>query len=174
MFVLKRDGRKETVNFDKITSRIKKLCYGLNPEYVCPIAISQKVVVGVYPGVTTSELDELAAQTAAYQATQHPDFSKLAARLSVSNLHKQTLKTFSDVIEMFHVHVHPKTGKPSPLISPEVYKIVMDNKDRVNSAIIHDRDFEFDYFGFKTLERGYLTNCNGGIQEIQCCSLDNN
>jgi ribonucleoside-diphosphate reductase alpha subunit len=165
MFVLKRDGRKETVNFDKITSRIKKLCYGLNPEYVCPIAISQKVVVGVYPGVTTSELDELAAQTAAYQATQHPDFSKLAARLSVSNLHKQTLKTFSDVIEMFHVHVHPKTGKPSPLISPEVYKIVMDNKDRVNSAIIHDRDFEFDYFGFKTLERGYLTNCNGGIQE---------
>ncbi len=160
MYVLKRDGRRENVQFDKITSRIKKLCYGLDAR-VDPVQISQKVVLGVYPGVTTVELDELAAQTAAYMATQHPDFSLLAARISVSNLHKQTEKVFSKVIEILHSYVHEKCGKVAQLISDEVYDIVMKNKDRLNSALIMDRDFGYDYFGFKTLERSYLLRVNG-------------
>ncbi|CAM9747166.1 unnamed protein product [Choristocarpus tenellus] len=153
MFVVKRDGRREDVKFDKITSRIKKLCYGLDDRFVDPVIISQKVILGVYPGVTTSELDELAAQTAAYMATQHPDFSALAARISVSNLHKNTEKVFSEVVKRLYNYVHPKTGSKAGLIADDVYKVVQDNKDRLNSAIIMDRDFGYDYFGFKTLER---------------------
>lgn len=125
MYVYKRDGRREVVHFDKITSRINKLCYGLDPEHVDAAVISQKVVQGVYPGVTTIELDELAAQTAASMATQHPEYSILAARIGVSNLHKQTSKVFSDVVEELHAHVHPKTKQPSPLVSDLVYEIVM-------------------------------------------------
>lgn len=165
MYVLKRDGRREDVKFDKITARITKLCYGLNENYVDPIKISQKVVAGVYPGVTTSELDELAAETAAYQSTQHPDFSKLAARIAVSNLHKNTNKLFSDNIELFYRNVHEKNGSPAPLIADDVYEIVMKHKDELNSAIIHDRDFEYDYFGVKTLERSYLFRVNGKVCE---------
>ncbi len=159
MYVLKRDGRREDVQFDKITSRIKKLCYGLDTR-VDPIQISQKVVLGVYPGVTTVELDELAAQTTAYMSTQHPDFSLLAARISVSNLHKQTEKVFSKVVEQMHSHTD-KCGQTASLISDEIYDIVMKNKDRLNSALIMDRDFGYDYFGFKTLERSYLLRANG-------------
>ncbi|CAM9388979.1 unnamed protein product, partial [Ectocarpus fasciculatus] len=156
MFVVKRDGRKETVSFDKITARISHLCYGLDPKYVEPTLIAQKVISGVYPGVTTSELDELAAQTAAYQATQHPDMSLLAARISVSNLHKCTWKTFSKTIEMLHTYVLPQTGERSPLISDEVFRIVTENKEVLDAAIRDERDFEYDYFGFKTLEKSYL------------------
>jgi len=165
MFVLKRDGRKEDVKFDKITSRIKKLCYGLNQQFVCPIKIAMKVIEGVYPGVTTVALDELAAQTAAYCATQHPDFSKLAARISVSNLHKMTSKTFSDVVEKCHKNTHAETGNQAPLISEEVYNIVMKNREVLNSSIIYDRDFDYDYFGFKTLERSYLLRVHGKVEE---------
>ena len=125
MYVLKRDGRKEIVHFDKITSRINKLCYGLDPVHVDAAFVSQKVVQGVYPGVTTIELDELAAQTAASCATRHPDFSILAARISVSNLQKQTSKIFSEVVEILHKNVHPKTGEKSPLVSDTLYDIVM-------------------------------------------------
>ncbi|GLD96744.1 hypothetical protein PINS_up005427 [Pythium insidiosum] len=165
MYVVKRDGRREDVKFDKITARITKLCYGLNADFVDPIKISQKVVAGVYPGVTTSELDELAAETAAYCATQHPDFSKLAARISISNLHKNTNKLFSENIELFYQNKHEKTGLPAPLIAEDVYQIIMEHKDRLNSAIIHDRDFEYDYFGFKTLEKSYLLRVGGKVAE---------
>ncbi|CBJ32887.1 ribonucleotide reductase large chain subunit [Ectocarpus siliculosus] len=165
MFVIKRDGRKETVSFDKITARISHLCYGLDPKYVEPTLIAQKVISGVYPGVTTSELDELAAQTAAYQATQHPDMSLLAARISVSNLHKCTWKTFSKTIEMLHTYVLPQTGERSSLISDEVFRIVMENKEVLDSAIQDERDFEYDYFGFKTLEKSYLLRANGFVVE---------
>eukprot|EP01038_Epipyxis_sp_PR26KG_P015246 gene15246-20550_t len=165
MYVIKRDGKKENVHFDKITSRINKLCYGLDPVHVDATFISQKVVPGLYPGVTTVELDELAAQTAASCATRHPDFSTLAARISVSNLHKQTSKVFSEVVEVLHSHVHPKTNQPSPLVSEDLYRIVMENKDRLNSAIIYDRDYNYDYFGFKTLERAYLLSVNKVVVE---------
>ena len=165
MYVLKRDGRHEPVLFDKITARIKKLCWGLNADYVDATLITQKVVQGVYPGVTTFELDELAAETCAYMSTQHPDFSTLAARISISNLHKKTEKIFSNNIETFHKYTHPKTGSPAPLIADDVYDFVMENKERLNAAIVYDRDFEFDYFGFKTLERSYLFKLNGTIKE---------
>jgi ribonucleoside-diphosphate reductase alpha subunit len=165
MYVIKRNGRSEEVKFDKITARITKLCYGLNPDFVDPVQISQKVIAGIYPGVTTSELDELAAETAAYCSTQHPDFSKLAARISISNLHKNTNKVFSENIELFYNNKHEKTGLDAPLIAQDVYEIVMKNKDLLNSAIIHDRDFEYDYFGFKTLERSYLFRVKGKVCE---------
>jgi hypothetical protein len=143
MFVIKRDGKQEVVHFDKITSRINKLCYGLDPAHVDATIISQKVVPGLYPGVTTVELDELAAQTAAACATRHPDFSVLAARISVSNLHKQTSKVFSDVIERLHSHVHPKTKQPSALVSDELYEIVM--------AVCMQNIKSFLYFSFVTI-----------------------
>merc|ERR1719327_2160289 len=127
--VIKRNGKKEVVRYDKITSRIKKLCYGFDSK-------------DIKPSVTTHELDELAAQTAAYMATQHPDFSRLAARISVSNLHKSTDKVFSDVVEKLHKHVHPKTKKPASLIADDVYEVIMSNKDKINGAIVYDRDFE--------------------------------
>jgi ribonucleoside-diphosphate reductase alpha subunit len=165
MYIIKRDGRRESVRFDKITSRIEKLCYGLNPKYVDPVMLAQKVIQGVYPGVTTVELDELAAQTAASFATQHPDCSILAARICVSNMHKMTTKVFSANIESFHRYVHPKTGEPAPLISDEVYEVIMANKDVLDSHVLHDRDFQFDYFGFKTLEKSYLLKLHGKISE---------
>ena len=165
MYVKKRDGRLEAVQFDKITARIKKLVYGLDANYVDPVVITQKVISGVYDGVTTSELDELAAQTAAYCSTQHPDFSKLAARIAVSNLHKNTTKIFSEAIEQFRNYKHPKNGQPAALIAEDVYNIVMANKERINSAIIYDRDFDYDYFGFKTLEKSYLLKMDGIVME---------
>jgi len=131
MYVLKRDGRQERCCFDKITSRINKLCYGLDPNHIDAAVISQKVVLGVYPGVTTVELDELAAQTAASLATRHPDFSILAARISVSNLHKQTSKVFSDVVEILHKNTHPKTKDQSPLVSDELYDVVMEVSNQI-------------------------------------------
>ncbi len=181
--VIKRTGKKEVVRYDKITSRIKKLCYGLDSKYIKPNVrsrrpvvrrrlhaifmnrlrerwtwvvsffilgpfgpsrdstqvLTQKVIQGVYDGVTTHELDELAAQTAAYMATQHPDFSRLAARISVSNLHKSTDKVFSDVVEKLHKHVHPKTKKPASLIADDVYEVIMSNKDKINGAISASR-----------------------------------
>jgi len=165
MFVIKRSGKRESVHFDKITSRITKLCYGLNSKHVDSVVIAQKVIQGVYPGVTTVELDELAAQTAASFATQHPDYSLLAARISVSNLHKQTEKKFSDVMKAFAQYVHPRTGEPAPLISKETYDVVLKYKDELDGALIHDRDFDFDYFGFKTLEKSYLLRMNGIVAE---------
>ena len=165
MFVIKRDGSEEDVKFDKITARISKLCYGLDTEYCDPVKVAQKVVMGVFPGVTTSQLDELAAETAAYAATQHPDFSKLAARISVSNLHKNTLASFSKTVERLRTHIHPKTGKAAPLIAEDVYEIIMKNAEKLDAAVRYERDFEYDFFGFKTLERAYLLKINGTIAE---------
>jgi len=164
MFVVKRDGTSEPVNFDKITSRIRKLAWELSPT--CdPAVIAQKVCAGVYSGVTTSELDELAAQTAAHMVTTHPDYGKLAARLSVSNLHKTTKKEFSDVVHDLYTYINPRTGKQGPLIGKGVYEIIMANKDKLNQAIVYDRDYNYDFFGIKTLERAYLLKINGKIAE---------
>lgn len=165
MFVMKRDGRRESVHFDKITERIDKLCSGLDRKHVDPVIITQKVIQGVYPGVTTQELDELAAQTAASLSTQHPDYSNLAARISVSNLHKETTDKFSDLTQKFYDYIHPRTGEPAPLVSKEYYQTVMKHKDIFDNAIVTERDFEYDYFGFKTLEKSYLLKLNGRIAE---------
>lgn len=164
MFVIKRDGHKEPVIFDKITARVKKLCYGLN-EIVDPVKVAMKVIEGLFDGVTTSTLDNLAAETAASLTTAHPDYAKLAARISVSNLHKNTKKVFSEVMSDLYTYINPRTGKPAPLLADDVYQVIMDNKERIDSTIIYNRDFGYDYFGFKTLERSYLLKLNGQIAE---------
>ena len=164
MFVVKRDGRKEPVMFDKITSRVRKMCYGLN-ELVDPVKVAMRVIEGLYDGVTTPELDNLAAEVAATLTTTHPDYAKLAARISVSNLHKNTKKSFSEVMTDLYEYVNPRTGKKAPMISDEVYEVIQKNADELNSTIIYNRDFNYDYFGFKTLERSYLLKINGKVAE---------
>lgn len=164
MFVLKRDGRSEAVKFDKITGRIKKLCYGLHPS-VDPVKISMKVIEGIYDGVTTTVLDNLAAETAASLTTTHPDYALLASRIAVSNLHKNTEKSFSATMEAMYTYIDPKTSKEAPLLADDVYKIIVDNAEQLDSTIIYDRDFGYDYFGFKTLERSYLLKINGEVAE---------
>ena len=164
MFVLKRDGRKEPIMFDKITARIRKLNYGLNP-LVDPVRVAMRVIEGLYDGVKTSELDNLAAEIAATMTTTHPDYAKLAARISVSNLHKNTKKSFSETMTDLYKYVNPRTGKKAPLLSDEVHDIIQKNADKLDSSIIYNRDFGYDFFGFKTLERSYLLKLNGVIVE---------
>ncbi|QEE48431.1 ribonucleoside-diphosphate reductase subunit alpha [Flavobacterium alkalisoli] len=164
MNVVKRDGRREPVMFDKITDRVRKLCYELN-DLVDPVKVAMRVIEGLYDGVSTSELDNLAAETAASMTTTHPDYAQLAARIAVSNLHKNTTKSFSETMhEMYH-YVNPRTGQESPLLSDEVYETIMANAEVLDSTIIYNRDFNYDYFGFKTLERSYLLKINGKIVE---------
>ena len=164
MFVAKRDGRKEPIMFDKITARIRKLNYGLNP-LVDSVRVAMRVIEGLYDGVTTSELDNLAAEIAATMTTTHPDYAKLAARISVSNLHKNTKKSFSETMGDLYTYVNPRTGKKAPLLSEEVHNIIEKNADKLDSSIIYNRDFGYDFFGFKTLERSYLLKLNGQIVE---------
>jgi len=165
MQVVKRSGTRESVSFDKITARVKKLCYGLNEQYVDHIEISRKVIQGLFDGVTTSELDNLAAETSASMTTIHPDYAILAARIAVSNLHKSTDKSFSKSMHLLHQYVDPKTNEQAGLISDSLIDLVNKHKARINSAIIYDRDYSFDYFGFKTLERSYLLRANGQVVE---------
>lgn len=164
MYVIKRDGRKEPVKFDKITARIKKLCYGLDP-ITQPELVAMKVIEGLYDGVSTVELDNLAAEVAASKTIEHPDYALLASRISVSNLHKNTKKSFSETVEDLHKYVDPKTGKNASLIADDVYDIIQANADFLDGQIIYDRDFKYDYFGFKTLERAYLLKINNQIVE---------
>jgi ribonucleoside-diphosphate reductase alpha chain len=165
MFVIKRDGKKETVKFDKITARIEKLCYGLNPALVDPIDVAKKVIEGLFDGVTTSELDNLAAETAASLTTKHPDYALLASRIAVSNLHKNTIKSFSETMRNLYEYIDPKNGKDASLLATDVYEIIQKNAELLDSTIIYDRDFGFDYFGFKTLEKSYLLRLEGKIAE---------
>lgn len=165
MYVIKRDGRRESVKFDKVTARIERLCYGLDLAFVQPVEVAMKVVSGIYDGVTTSELDNLAAETAASMTTKHPDYATLAARIAISNLHKNTLKSFSGTIKMLYQYIDPKTGENASLISKEVWKVVQKNAALLDSTIIYDRDYGYDYFGYKTLEKSYLLKLNGKIVE---------
>ena len=164
MYVVKRDGKKEPVMFDKITARVRKMCYGLN-NIVDPVKVAMRVIEGLYDGVTTSELDNLAAEIAATMTTAHPDYAKLAARIAVSNLHKNTKKLFSETMTDLYEYVNPRTGKKAPLLSDEVYQIIQKNAEKLASTIIYSRDFNYDFFGFKTLERSYLLKLNGKIVE---------
>ena len=164
MYVVKRDGRRELVQFDKITARIKKLCYSLH-ESVDPQRIAMRVIEGVYDGVTTTELDNLAAEVAATSAVTHPDYASLASRIAVSNLHKATKKSFAETIDELYNYVDPVTGDPASLIAEDVHEIIQENAEFLDSQIIYDRDFSYDFFGFKTLERSYLLKMNGAICE---------
>jgi ribonucleoside-diphosphate reductase alpha chain len=163
MFVIKRDGKRESVKFDKITARIEKLCYGFS--LVDPIDVAKKVIEGLFDGVTTSELDNLAAETAASLTTKHPDYALLASRIAVSNLHKNTIKSFSETMRKLREYVDGKTGKDASLIADDVWKVIEENAELLDSTIIYDRDFGFDYFGFKTLEKSYLLKVDGKIVE---------
>ena len=165
MYVVKRDGKQETVKFDKITARIEKLCYGLNPSLVDPVDVAKKVIEGLFDGVTTSELDNLAAETAASLTTKHPDYALLASRIAVSNLHKNTIKSFSETMKNLYDYIDPKNGKKAALLADDVWEIIRDNAEILDSSIIYDRDFGFDYFGFKTLEKSYLLKLDGRIAE---------
>ena len=165
MLVVKRDGHRESVKFDKITARIQKLCYGLETNFVNPVEVAMKVINGLYDGVSTQELDNLAAEIAATMTTKHPDFAKLAARIAVSNLHKTTSKSFSNTMKRLYQYIDPKTGQNAPLISKDTWKVIKANAAELDAAIIYDRDFSYDYFGFKTLERSYLMKMDGKVVE---------
>lgn len=165
MLVIKRDGRRESVKFDKVTARIEKLCYGLDMNFINSIDIAKKVIDGIYDGVTTVELDNLAAETSASLTAKHPDYALLAARIAISNLHKVTSKSFSNTMKRLYTYEDPKTGENASLISKEVYEAVRKHASLLDSSIIYDRDFYYDYFGFKTLERSYLLKLDGKVVE---------
>jgi ribonucleoside-diphosphate reductase alpha subunit len=165
MQVLKRNGKAEAVHFDKITSRVMKLSYGLSLKQDDIIEIAKKVITGIYNNVTTTELDNLAAETAASFTTKHPDFALLAARIAVSNLHKNTVKSFSHTAGLLYNYIDQKTGDKAPLIADDVFAIIQEHQDRLNAAIIYERDYHFDFFGFKTLEKSYLLKVHGKIVE---------
>jgi len=165
MYVLKRDGRSEPVMFDKVTARINKLSYGLDSNFVDHVIVAKKVIEGIYDGVTTTQLDNLAAETAASLTPKHPDYAQLASRIAVSNLHKNTEKSFSVTMDLLYNYINPKTGEKAPLIADDVYDIIINNAELLDSNIIYDRDYIFDYFGFKTLERSYLLRIDGEVAE---------
>src|SRR6185295_3897281 len=164
MYVLKRDGKKEAVKFDKVTARIQKLAYGLS-EHVDTFQVAKKTIEGIYDGVSTADLDNLAAEIAASLTTRHPDYALLASRIAVSNLHKNTKKSFSETMKDLYNYIDPKTGKKAPLLADDVFHIIWQNRELLDSTIIYDRDFGYDYFGFKTLEKSYLLKINGKVAE---------
>jgi hypothetical protein len=164
MHVIKRNGKKESVKFDKITARIEKLSYSLSP-LVNVIDVAKKVVEGIYDGVTTTELDSLSAETAASLTTKHPDYALLASRIAISNLHKNTEKSFSNTMRRMYNYTDSITGKKLPLLADDIMEIIEKNAELLDSSIIYDRDFGFDYFGFKTLEKSYLLRLDGKIAE---------
>jgi ribonucleoside-diphosphate reductase alpha chain len=163
--VTKRNGKKEPVKFDKIVDRITQQTYGLDQKWIVPFEIAQKVIEGITPDVKTSILDQLSMETAASLATKHPDYSILAARLAITSLHKETKKSFSETVEDLYRYIDPRTGLHSPIVSEAFYKLVKGHSDEIDSAIVHSRDHNFDYFGFKTLEKSYLLKINGRVAE---------
>lgn len=165
MFVLKRDGRKENVHFDKLTSRLQRLCYGLNMSFVDPILVADKVSDGLLSGISTRELDKLMSETAAALTTRHTDYAVLAARIAISSLHRETKKVFSEVMDDLYNMTDAETGQPHPMISDFHYTVIRSNARQLNAAIVYNRDFGYNYFGFKTLERSYLLKINGRIVE---------
>ena len=165
MEVIKRDGSRERVKLDKILNRVKKQSYGLNMDYIEPMEIAKKVIHGLYDGISSVELDTLAAETAAALTPTHPDYSILASRICVTSLHKRTPKSFSSVIEQLYNYVDPKTGLKAPMIADDVYEIIVNNSKDIDSQIIADRDLDYDYFGFKTLEKSYLLKIDGQPSE---------
>ena len=165
MHVIKRNGKSEKVKFDKVALRLEKLSYGLDTKYVDVMDVAKKTLSGIYDGVHTTELDNLAAEISASMSTKHPDYSILASRIAVSNIHKNVEKSFSKNIELLYKYKDAVTGEKAPLIAKDVYNIIMKNADELDAAILHDRDFKYDYFGIKTLERAYLLRRNRVISE---------
>lgn len=165
MYVITRSGEREPIKFDKITERIELLCFDLDRSFIDPMKIAKKVIEGIYDGITTKELDQLAAETAAYLSTQHPQYSTLAGRIAVSNLHKETRGCFSENIKAMYNYNNPITGEHSPLVAKELFDVVIENAHQLDKALVDKRDFNYDYFGFKTLEKSYLLKMNNKIVE---------
>ena len=165
MYVITRSGEREPIKFDKITERIEQLCFDLDRSFIDPMKIAKKVIEGIYDGITTKELDQLAAETAAYLSTQHPQYATLAGRIAVSNLHKETRGCFSENIKQMYHFVNPVTGEASPLVSTELYEAVMANAELLDKSVVDKRDYNYDYFGYKTLEKSYLLKMNNKIVE---------
>jgi ribonucleoside-diphosphate reductase alpha chain len=165
MLVIKRDGRRESVRFDKITTRIENLCYGLDARYIHPIEVAKKVIDGLYDGVTTTELDNLAAEVCASLTVKHPEYATLAARIAISNLHKTTSQSFSNTMKRMYTYINPITEENAALIAPDVYGIVKKHAAKLDEVIDYNRDFDYDFFGFKTLERSYLIKLDGKVVE---------
>ena len=163
MKVLKRDGKSEDVSFDKISRRIDVFVkkYNLNID---PIYITQKVCSRIYDGVPTSLIDEYTAELCITLSTEHPDFNKLAGYIIISNNHKNTSPSFSEAMEKVYNNTNIN-GDHKPLISEKIYKIIKKHKNKLNSILDYSRDYLIDYFGFKTLERAYLTNIKNEIIE---------
>ncbi len=165
MYVIKRNGTQQDVKFDKILDRLHKLC-NLPPVLSCDYSlVAQKVISGIYPGVTTSQLDDLAAETAAFLSPKHPDYAILASRISVSNLHKNSLNSFSETMTLLYENVHPVQGSPAPLLDKSIYEIIKKHAKEIDNEIQTANDYLFDYFGFKTLERSYLMRLHGIVVE---------
>ncbi|OLQ01890.1 Ribonucleoside-diphosphate reductase large subunit [Symbiodinium microadriaticum] len=164
MYVVKRDGQSQEVKFDAITRRIKNLCDGLDSRFVDPVPVTQKVVEGFYNGISTSEVDTLAAETCAYMSQKHPDFSTLAARIAVSNLHKNTSDSFYETCKILRNYID-KQGRPAALLAEDVWEFIQANAEALDQAIDYKRDLGYDYFGFKTLEKSYLLRVHGKIVE---------
>ena len=165
MQVVNRKGEREDVRFDAILEKLSGLTDGLDTNWVDAANLTKLTIEGLYDGVTTRELDQLAAETAASLASHHPDYSKLAARICVDDLHRSTKETFSEVITDLREFIDPESGEHAPLISAEIYEIIMANKETLDNYIDYNRDFNYDYFGFKTLERSYLLKLNGEVAE---------
>jgi len=164
MYIVKRDGRKEEVKFDNITKRIRALCEGLDGKFVDPVPITQKVIEGFFNGISTQEIDTLAAETCAYMSQRHPDFSILAARIAISNVHKSTADSFSATVRALHEY-HDEQGRPAKLIADDVFKFVESNAEKLDNAVDYKNDYDYDYFGFKTLEKSYLLRLGGKVTE---------
>ncbi|KAI4502566.1 hypothetical protein M0802_002478 [Mischocyttarus mexicanus] len=171
LHVINRGGLVEDVHFDEITNRIKKLCYGLDMEQIDPCTVTIQALNGLYPGITTIELDNLTAETAAIMGTKHPDYAVLAARIAVSNLHKETNEVFSEVISDLYNSKSKHTGKNLSIISKRYFDIIQKNATKLNDAIVHERDYHYDYIGFKTLEQNYLLKIENKIVERPQCML---
>ena len=163
--VTKRNGKKEPLMLDKILERINQQTYGLDPKWIVSFDVAQKVIEGITPDIETRILDNLAMETAASLTVKHPDYAILAARLAITSLHKETKKSFSDTVKDLYNYVDPNTRKHSPVVSQDFFKIVQKHSDELDSAIVHSRDHNFDYFGYKVLERSYLLKLNGKVAE---------
>ena len=165
MFVITRSGKREPVQFDKITHRISQLLYGLDSEFVDASQVAKRTIQGLFDGITTEELDNLSAEVSAYLTSSHPDYARLAGRIAVANLHRSTSDSFMETLDKLWNFTPDYSGEKTPLISQDLYDFATQHKDRISAEIAYSRDFEFDYFGFKTLERSYLLKVHNKIVE---------
>ena len=162
MYVVKRNGEQEEVSFDKIIKRIQKYSKDLTKSNA--IELAQQIIAQIFNGIPTHKIDELTAEICAAKTTIHPDYGKLASRIIISNHHKNTSPSYSEVIQQLWDN-KDVLGEHKPLINERLYKMVMTNKEKINATLDYEYDFTYDYFGFKTLERAYLMRINDKIVE---------